>query len=349
MWITASCALAVCAQSAFSDGGRSLLVAATALVSALAAEGWLDLLFNRRLAGGGFNWERVSIKDGSAAVTALVLTLLLPNKIPLPLAAAGAVFAVGIVKFCFGGLGTNWLNPALGGWLFIRFSWPEIWARALDGSPLSALAAFNAMTESSAAAPLQTDGVSLLFANGFLGGGADGRITGFFNHYIFNPLGASLPRGYISLFSAPGPGIIGDRAILLLLISSIIITISRANRAWLSAVFIAVYLTLIHISGVVSAGLSDGNMLFALMTGGTLVATFFLQADTAVSPKTSAGAVALVCATAALSWYLRYVNHEIYGAILATACANAVASIVRSIESKHFYERLWDESTEVNG
>ena len=59
--------------------------------------------------------NRPFIMDGSAIVTGLLLALVLPPTIPLWMVALGAIFAIGIAKEAFGGLGHNIFNPALAG------------------------------------------------------------------------------------------------------------------------------------------------------------------------------------------------------------------------------------------
>jgi electron transport complex protein RnfD len=62
------------------------------------------------------------VMDGSAVVTGILLGLILPPTIPLWMVAIGAIFAIGIVKEAFGGLGHNIFNPALGARAFMSAS-----------------------------------------------------------------------------------------------------------------------------------------------------------------------------------------------------------------------------------
>ncbi|MBQ3865010.1 MAG: RnfABCDGE type electron transport complex subunit D, partial [Clostridia bacterium] len=64
------------------------------------------------------------IKDCSAAVTGLLIALSLPPKAPWWLPVIGSVFAIVIVKQLFGGLGSNFVNPALAARAFLMASWP---------------------------------------------------------------------------------------------------------------------------------------------------------------------------------------------------------------------------------
>ncbi|MDD5382527.1 MAG: RnfABCDGE type electron transport complex subunit D [Candidatus Margulisbacteria bacterium] len=77
----------------------------------------------------------ITAADGSAVVTGLLLALILPPTFPLWMAAIGAVFAIGIVKVLFGGLGFNIFNPALAARAFLLASWPvamTTWIRPFD-------------------------------------------------------------------------------------------------------------------------------------------------------------------------------------------------------------------------
>lgn len=82
--------------------------------------------------------QKVRVDDLSAAVTGLILALNLPSNAPWWLAVVGGLFAVVIVKGLFGGLGDNFLNPALAARALLLVSWPALMTRwpnpnGLDG------------------------------------------------------------------------------------------------------------------------------------------------------------------------------------------------------------------------
>ncbi len=96
--------------------------------------------------------ETCSIRDGSAALTGLLLGMNLPSNLPIWIIIIGALFAIGVAKMTFGGLGNNIFNPALVGRcvLLVAFpaqmtSWPlpgQIWqyTDAITGAtPLSVM------------------------------------------------------------------------------------------------------------------------------------------------------------------------------------------------------------------
>ncbi len=71
-----------------------------------------------------FTKRAVTISDLSAVVTGLLLALNLPPNVPWYIPVCGSAFAIIIVKQCFGGLGHNFMNPALAARCFLLISWP---------------------------------------------------------------------------------------------------------------------------------------------------------------------------------------------------------------------------------
>ena len=70
--------------------------------------------------------KKVTVGDYSAVVTGLLLALNLPVSAPWWIGAVGGVFAILVVKMLFGGLGQNFMNPALGARCFLLISFTSI-------------------------------------------------------------------------------------------------------------------------------------------------------------------------------------------------------------------------------
>jgi len=85
-----------------------------AILGAVAAEYAVQKLMKRE----------VTVKDYSAAVTGLLLAMNVPASLPWWITLIGAVFAIVIVKQLFGGLGHNFMNPALAARAVLLASWP---------------------------------------------------------------------------------------------------------------------------------------------------------------------------------------------------------------------------------
>lgn len=97
----------------YNFGPRALAVVLVTVASTVLTE----FLF-------GLYKKKMTITDLSAVVTGLLLSLNLPVTIPLWMAALGGVFAILVVKMLFGGLGQNFMNPALAARCFLLISFP---------------------------------------------------------------------------------------------------------------------------------------------------------------------------------------------------------------------------------
>jgi electron transport complex protein RnfD len=321
MWLVCFCAVLAVIQSALGDSGASLIVAGSALCSAILAE----LLITYKTCG----FEK--LKDGSAAASALIFSLLLPNQIHPVYAVLGALFAMVVVKYSFGGLGSNWLNPGLGGWLFVRFSWPAVFMTALRGSPLRIIE--ESLRSGSPDAPMR-----LLRLNE-AATSLDGAVSMFLNNTVFSLFDAELPAGYIDLLIPRSSGIIADRGLLALLAGTIVITAFRISRRRIPLAFLGIFSILVLFFGDLpfTGEFWNGDMLFALFSGGTIAAAFILASDPVSGAKSSAGAAAGAVLGGFLAWVFRYRGFEIYGAFFAVALVNAFTPVIRSLERHWFY------------
>ena len=93
-------------------GVHALLIILLSIVSAVGTEFLFDVICKKGK----------SYLDGSAAVTGLLLALSLSPDTPLYGPVIGSIFAILVVKCCFGGLGKNFINPALAGRCFLLIS-----------------------------------------------------------------------------------------------------------------------------------------------------------------------------------------------------------------------------------
>lgn len=98
----------------YNFGSRAVIVILVTVASTVLTE----FLF-------GLYRKKTTVTDLSAVVTGLLLALNLPVTIPLWMAALGGVFAILVVKMLFGGLGQNFMNPALAARCFLLISFPK--------------------------------------------------------------------------------------------------------------------------------------------------------------------------------------------------------------------------------
>ncbi|MDR1956392.1 MAG: RnfABCDGE type electron transport complex subunit D [Treponema sp.] len=332
MWLVSLCAGLVIFQSSLSDSFASLVIALSAVLAGVLTE----FLFYFRTERAGM------VRDGSAVASALVLTLLLPNNLHPLYAVMGVVFAMVVVKHSFGGLGSNWMNPALGGWLFIRCAWPTVFNKALEMSPLAAV---SAGMQGGASGPIGSPVELLSLARtGYFSlptGSLEQTVRSFLNARIFSITGSEIPEGYIEFFNASGMGIIADRGVFALLLGTIIITASQVSRFWVPGVYVVVYGLLIRLFGALpfGGGIGGGDIFFGFFSGGTMVAAFLLLSDPATGPKSHWGALAVAIGSGVLTFIFRYYGAEAYGAFFAIALINALVPLIRTIESRMWYEK----------
>ena len=93
-------------------GLYSLLVVAATVLSCVLSEYVFEVLMKKP----------VTISDGSALVTGMILGLNMPPSIPIWMPVLGGVFSIIVVKQLYGGLGQNFMNPALAGRCFLLVS-----------------------------------------------------------------------------------------------------------------------------------------------------------------------------------------------------------------------------------
>lgn len=326
MWLVSLCAFLAIFQSSLKDSFASLILAVTAVVTAVLTE---SLIYFRTERSG-------TIKDGSAVTSALILVLLLPNQLHPIYAAMGAAFAMTVVKHSFGGLGANWMNPAVGGWLFIRFSWPEVFNKALDRSPLTLI--YEGMGNGLSDPEGSPLGILKLMGIEY-GSSLDTFLGLFLQNGFFSLTQLEFPRAYIELFNTSAPGIIADRGVFALLVGTIVITASRVNRAWIPAAYVGVYVFLVRLFGAIPFGgvFGKGDLFFGLFSGGILAAAFLLASDPATGPKSNKGVLGVSVLGGGLTFLFRYQGVEVYGAFFVMALVNTVVPLIRDVESRHLY------------
>ena len=116
-------------------GFHSLIIVLASILACMATEYIFDMVTHRKN----------SLWDGSAVVTGLLLALVLPPTVPLFIPIMGGIFAILFVKCFFGGLGQNFMNPALGARAFLLISFGSLMTNySVDGvSSATPLAVFN--------------------------------------------------------------------------------------------------------------------------------------------------------------------------------------------------------------
>ncbi len=129
MWGVVYALIPVLVVSIYFFGLPALITTLVAVISCLVFE----FLINKYL----YKSKELTIKDGSAVITGLLLAFNVPSSIPWWELAMGSLVAIGVAKMSFGGLGKNPFNPALVGRVFMLISFPVEMTTWPKVSPLS--------------------------------------------------------------------------------------------------------------------------------------------------------------------------------------------------------------------
>ncbi len=255
MWTVVGSLVPVIFAAFWYFGPSALLVIGTTTVACLATE--------RLLGQGG------TLGDGSAVITGLLLGLTLPAGIPLWMAAIGGVFAIGLGKVVFGGLGQNVFNPALLGRAFLQAAFPEALTTWPDLSgPWSALRGDNFALPFSTPNPVATvTGATPLGLMKF-----EGKHTEL-AHLIVGSTGGSL----------------GETAAVVILICGAYLAVKK-YLDW--RIPISIFVTVFVLSQIIHMTAPDRfpNGLFMLFSGGLMLGAVFMATDMVTSPTTPKGA-----------------------------------------------------------
>ena len=264
--------------SVFIFGWRALLIYAVSVASSVLFEALSRIIMKREQ----------TISDLSAVVTGLLLAAGLPAGYPIWMVVVGAFIAIVFVKQLFGGLGSNFANPAVTARIILAVSF------ATETSSFSVLPQYA--QEASLAGASQYDLVTSA-----------------------TPLGmsaAELPS-YLDLFLGRHAGSIGEVCILALLIGAAYLLIRGVIDLWIPLIYIGTTVALVALTG--------GAPLFHLLSGALVLAAFFMMTDYVTSPTPVAGKVIFAIGGAALTFLLRMYSNMPEGVSYSVLLMNILA------------------------
>ncbi len=300
MWTVTLCLVPSGLWGIWQFGFPALFVVSVSIGAALLGELSMGLILRRPV-----------LQDGSAFLTGLLVGYLMPPGAPLYAPLAASLFAVVVVKWSFGGLGGNWMNPALGGVIFALLSWrvaleswiaPRAWHGELAGSGAAVLSpvAFVAASIKRAG---RVGPVGLLAQGHYPVSAVSGAVAQWLGAHA----GIRFDPHYLDLFLGLVPGSIGEISAPLLLLGAVVLFHRRIIR-WLAPVaYLAAFLLLCWGFGGLPLGraLFQGDPLFYLLSGGILLGAFYLAVDPVTSPRSPAGVLAYGAGAGALTFLFR--------------------------------------------
>lgn len=300
-------------------GAAAASVWASAATSALISQLAVDAAYGR-----------LSVLDGSALVTGLLVATIMPPGAAWYMPASASAFAIVVARGLFGGYGKNWMNPALAGAAFAFANWPEamrsyLMPRALSGvDGLSGVSPIGMIRDLDAFGP--TGPMEALRQLGYPLSAVDGVLTGFLNDAVFLPLGTRLPEGYMDLLLGLKPGALGDGALIAVLAGSVLLLSLRSVKWRIPLFAIVPFVILVRIFGI---GLSSerfmhGDVLFALSGGGVVLASLYMATDPVCSPVRRGAQAVYGLIIGVLFYVFRRLGSFADGAVYAILIANVL-------------------------
>lgn len=239
--------------------------------------------------------QQVRVGDLSAAVTGLLLGLNLPASAPWWLAVIGSFFAVIIVKQLFGGIGDNFMNPALAARAVLLASWPvRMTAWTLPTY-------FNSVEAVSSA----------------------------------TPLAGMQPGSTMDLFLGNIPGCIGEVCKAAILLGFLYMVIRGTIFGHVPVIFLGVTALCTWILGPQGAFTFDGDALSAILSGGVMFGAVFMATDYATSPMTISGQAVFAAGCGLIVSVIRAYGIYPEGVTFAILLMNIVTPLIdRSIKPR---------------
>lgn len=258
MWTVVACLVPPLILSIFIFGLQTLIITLISVISCVAAEAITQKLLHRP----------ITIKDGSAVITGLLLAYIIPPGVPYWIPILGAVMAIYVSKHLLGGIGFNIFNPALIGRAFLMATFPVAMTSAWL-PPIRDAAIFK-----------------------YMGTGIDAVSTAtplyILKHYgigeVIEKFGAGSMSGiYGQFFIGWRPGCIGETSALLLLLGGLYLIYKKYITWHIPASLIVSVGFFTWIFG--GERLFTGNPLLAVLSGGVMLGAFFMATDYVTSPS----------------------------------------------------------------
>ena len=259
----------------------------------------------------------VTITDGSALVSGLLLAFNVPSSIPTWMLILGALVTIGIAKMSFGGLGRNPFNPALVGRVFLLISFPV----DMTNWPKPRLLDFS-------------------FVDAVSGATALGKLKeGVMMGETVDKLMMEIPS-YIDLFVGNVNGSLGEMSAAALLIGAVYLLVRRVISIQIPMSFI---LSVVLLTGIF--WLYDpsryADPLFHILSGGLMLGAWFMATDMVTSPMSKIGMIIFGIGCGLLTVLIRLFGAYPEGVSFAILIMNAVVPLInRSCTPKRFGEVL---------
>ena len=264
-------------------GIRALLVLLISVATAVATEYIYEKCMHKTITVGDF----------SAVLTGLLLGMNMPPMIPLWMPALGSVFAILVVKQLFGGLGQNFMNPALAGRCFLMISF----AGKMTDFTVPAGGMSNLYDTASGATPLAA-------------------------------MKAGEAVDFVSLFVGNIKGTIGETSAIALLIGAAFLLFMKVIDWRIPGTYIGSFAVFIALFDIFNGGFDFYHLLCEICGGGLLLGAFFMATDYVTTPITKNGQLIYGCVLGLLTGIFRMLGASAEGVSYAIIFGNLLIPLI---------------------
>ncbi len=291
MWTVAATLIPAAGWSVYLFGIPALTVILSTIVFCGIFEALTQLVSRRP----------VTVSDGSAVLTGLILALTLPPGLPIWICAIGAFVAIVVAKSVFGGLGQNPFNPAMTGRVFLLIAFPGPLTKWMDSSEAGGIDVISGAT------PL-----------GLLGENGAAAIQAYEN----NP----------ALFLGQMNGSLGEVSALLLLLGGAFLLFRKIITWHIPVSFMLTIGIFAGLSHVINPAVYAGPM-FHMFTGGVIIGAWFMATDYVTSPMFPKGKLIFGIGCGILTMVIRlwagYPEGVSFAVLIMNACVPIIDSYTR--------------------
>ena len=272
-------------------GFRALLVVLVTVASSVFFEWLYDRLMHKKN----------TINDFSAVVTGLLLALNMPPQIPLWMPVLGSAFAIIVVKQLFGGLGQNFMNPALAARCFLMISFAgKMTDFAVD--KLSGYHCIDTVTGATALAELKNSG--------------------------FTADSISVKN----LFIGNIHGTIGETSAIAILIGAVILLAFKVIDLKIPLTYIGSFAVFVILYMLGTGKGFDVNYLFShLFGGGLMLGAWFMATDYVTTPITPNGQLIYGCCLGVVTAIFRLFGGSAEGVSYAIIFCNLLVPLIEKV------------------
>lgn len=281
--------------SLYVFGFNALIATSVAIISCLAFEYLIQKYLMK---------TEVTITDGSALLTGLLLAFNIPAGLPIWMIIVGGLVAIGIAKLSFGGLGFNVFNPALVGRVFLLVCFPvqmTLWPTAVENNTSIVDAVSGATT-------LGMIKESLLMGE------------------TMTEISTRIPSNTNMLLGITG-GSLGEMSAIALLLGGLYLML-RKVISW--HIPITILLTMAVMTGIFWSVDPEhyANPVIHLLSGGAILGAFYMATDLVTSPMTKKGMMVFAIGIGAITVIIRLFGAYPEGISFAILIMNAFVPLI---------------------